>query len=83
MFDLFLFVLFLRQGLTVCVPGCTKTYADQVSLESHRSTCLCLLSAGMKGMCHCVQPMVVVFFKNCQIPFPSWTQLSNRLPETF
>jgi hypothetical protein len=49
---LFCFVLF-RDRVSLCSLGCPGThFVDQASLELRKSTCLCLLSAGIKGMCH-------------------------------
>jgi hypothetical protein len=36
----------------LCSPGCPGILVDQVSLELQRSTCLSLLSAGIKGVRH-------------------------------
>lgn len=31
------------------------TYADQLASNSERSVCLCILRAGIKGLCHYAQ----------------------------
>lgn len=44
------FLLFLN-GVSLCNPGWPGTLA----LHSQRSTCLCLSSSGIKGVCYCAQ----------------------------
>jgi hypothetical protein len=48
-----LFFVFLGDRVSLCSPGCPGTHSvDQAGLELRKSACLCLPSAGIKGMCH-------------------------------
>jgi hypothetical protein len=52
----FLFCFVFRDRDSLCSPGCPGTHSvDQAGL-GQRSTCLCLPSAGIKGMRHCERP---------------------------
>jgi hypothetical protein len=54
----FFFLLFLvfRDRVSLCSPGCPGThFVDQAGLETQKSACLCLPSAGIKGVRHHAQ----------------------------
>jgi hypothetical protein len=51
----FCFVLFcfvFRDRVSLCNPGCPETHSRPGWSRTHKPACLCLLSAGIKGMCH-------------------------------
>ena len=52
---LFVCFLFSRQSFSVQPWLSWNLLLDQAGLEPNRSTCLCLPSAEIKGMCHLVQ----------------------------
>jgi hypothetical protein len=48
----FCFVFVFRDRVSLCSLGCLGTHSvDQAGLEL-KSACLCLPSAGIKGVCH-------------------------------
>jgi hypothetical protein len=48
----FIFLVF-RDRVSLCSPGCPGTHSvDQTGLELKKSACLCLPSAGIKGVRH-------------------------------
>jgi hypothetical protein len=48
-----LFVLFFRDRVSLCSPGCPGTHSvDQAGLEHKKSACFCLPSVGIKGRHH-------------------------------
>jgi hypothetical protein len=56
--ETFCFVLFLffRDRVSLNSPGCPGThFVDQAGLGTQKSTCLCLPSAGIKGVHHHAQ----------------------------
>jgi hypothetical protein len=47
------FVVVSPDRVFLCSPGCPGTHSvDQAGLEHRDHACLCLLSAGIKGICH-------------------------------
>jgi hypothetical protein len=50
---LLLLLFCFRDRVSLCSPGCPGTHSVvQAGLELKRSACLCLLSTGIKGVCH-------------------------------
>ena len=53
---------FLRQGFSVALKAVLElTLQTRLALNSQRSTCLCLLSAGIKGMHHHYPAFIYIF----------------------
>jgi hypothetical protein len=59
----FVFVCFFQDRVSLYSPGCAGTHSvDQAGLElRNQSACLCLPSAGIKGVCHHTRPDI--FYK--------------------
>jgi hypothetical protein len=46
-------VVVFQDRVSLCSPGCPGTHSvDQAGPRTQRFACLCLSSAGIKGMCH-------------------------------
>jgi hypothetical protein len=53
----FFFFLVFRDRVSLCSPGCPGAhFVDQAGLKTQKSACLCLLSAGIKGVRHHAGP---------------------------
>ena len=81
--------------VSVCSPGCPEThYIDRADMNSQSSSCLCCLSAGIKGMCYhsqhvhgfkhferCIYCMCVGIFPACTCYEPCVFLMSWRSKE--
>ena len=65
----FCFAFFILDRVSLCnspdFPGTVFVEQADPRTCSQRSACLCLLSAGLKGVCHCAQ-----LIYNLKLPFP-------------
>jgi hypothetical protein len=53
LFGFFFLIYLFRAEFLLCSPSCSGTYyVDQAGLEFTKIHCLCLLSAGIKGVHH-------------------------------
>lgn len=46
------FLLLFQDRISLCISSCPRNHSVIFPSNSQRSTCLCLPSAGIKGMCH-------------------------------
>ena len=58
--SLFFFFFFFWDRVSLCNPGCPGTHSVDRP-QTQKPTCLCLPSAGIKGMCH-HHPALLFFF---------------------
>jgi hypothetical protein len=49
------------ETLSLCSPGCPGTHSRPGWPQTQKSACLCLPSAGIKGVCHHCLALCVVF----------------------
>lgn len=68
----------LSLSVCVCVYVCLALAGleldIQLALDSHRSTCLCLLSGGIKNVCH-YRPAIIIFLRSgyiARLALNSW-----------
>ena len=70
LFVCFLVLFFFRDRVSLYHPGCPGTHSvDQAGLDrTQKSACLCLPSAGIKGVCHHARLNVLVKIKISILP---------------
>jgi hypothetical protein len=87
-FVLFCFVLFCRQGFSLKSWLSWNSFCRSGQPQTQKSTCLCLLSAGIKGLCHhrpaysffFLTFLFLFFFKDLYIVICKYTVAVFRQP---
>jgi hypothetical protein len=65
--------LFFRDRVSLCSPGCPGTcLVDQAGPRTQRSACLCLPSAGIKGVRHLCPAAQHFVFYSAESTAPGW-----------
>jgi hypothetical protein len=63
--------LFFQNRVSLCSPGYPRTHSRPGWPQTQKSTCLCLPSAGIKGVCHhclALSTLLSLVFKGSWLP---------------